>query len=44
MLVAPLPKFQSQRVMLPVDWSLNFTDSGAGPRVGAALKRALTRW
>src|SRR5437899_3401443 len=36
----PSPKFQSQAVIVPVDWSVNCTVNGACPEVGLAVKLA----
>src|SRR5260221_12244978 len=36
----PSPKFQSQLVMLPVDWSVNWTINGACPDEGCSAKLA----
>ena len=40
MLVAPVPKFQDQEVMEPVEVSVNTTCRGALPTVGVAVKLA----
>ena len=38
----PSPKFQLHAVTGPVDWSLNWTASGAWPELGFAEKLAFT--
>ena len=41
-LVAPSPKFQLHEVTGPLDWSVNWTDNGAWPLDGLAVKAAVT--